>query len=551
AGNRLRLYAGGDVVSLLIKGVTKLSELVIDANKDWAIKGIDSLSYVIIEDGADHYMRLPSLTTAQRDGLAAAVGMTIWNSDNTQIEKYDGSDWGAMGMSGVSVRKNTQMPVVGSRPQLNFMEGADIDIQVADNPSDDEIDISISAKYPTRFKTFIPSDAVLPGADMPALATVTGTNFAYDVLDFDPTSEEFCYWDSFLTPDYLSENIVVDIFWISAAAAGDVVFGMSVLGRENGEAFDAALGVERTVTTPTGGAGVLNISRIATFSPNWSPKDNIVFKLARKAADGADTIDANDVRVLKAIVSYTAEFSQAFYPLAEPIELTLTASDAWTDMDVSAHIPAGATGVILHIEHRRVSVDNFGLRKKGSTDNRINNMWDESHMWAMIGVDEARQFQYYAGFHSEMDIYLVGYTATGVIFFDNAVQKVPGGFGAWTDVDVSAECPNAIGVIIELVDASAGGKACCVRKNGSTLETKWGITRSHAWAITGVDGAQKYEAWGTDASATFYVVGYITEGAVFPANGVDKTPGNVNVWETVDCSVQAPSAVMLFFLSMQ
>ncbi|MBA7578822.1 hypothetical protein ES708_20688 [subsurface metagenome] len=116
-------------MSLLLKGITKLSELTIDADKDWAIKGIDSLGYVIIEDGAGHYMRLPSLTTVERDALAPATGMAIWNSDNTRVEKYDGSDWGSMGIAGVTVRKNTQMPVIGNRPQLNLIEGAAIDLK--------------------------------------------------------------------------------------------------------------------------------------------------------------------------------------------------------------------------------------------------------------------------------------------------------------------------------------------------------------------------------------------------------------------------------------
>ncbi|GAI02743.1 unnamed protein product, partial [marine sediment metagenome] len=187
-------------MSLLIKaGITKLSELTIDADKDWAIKGIDSLGYVIIEDGAGHYMQLPSLTTAERDGLTPATGMTIWNSDNTQVERYNGSDWGAMGIAGVTVRRNTQMPVIGIRPQLNLIEGAAVGIIIADNPPDDEIDVTISAKYPTRFKLLIPDDASLPTANPAAKATVDGTNFAYDVLDFDHTTEESANWEAYLT----------------------------------------------------------------------------------------------------------------------------------------------------------------------------------------------------------------------------------------------------------------------------------------------------------------------------------------------------------------
>lgn len=532
-------------MSLLLKGVTKLSELIIDANKDWAIKGIDSLSYVIIEDGAGHYFRLPSLTTAQRDGLTPAAGMTIWNSTTTQVERYNGSDWGSMGIAGVTVRKNTMMPVIGNRPQLNLIEGAAVGIQIADNPPDDEIDVTISAKYPTRFMTLIPEDASLPTSNPAAKATVDGTNFAYDVLDFDPGTEESANWEWFLTPDYLSENIVVDIFWESAGA-GDAKFGFSTLGREKGEDWDAALGTEQTVVTTNLGAGKMNKSRIATFAPGWSPGDALLFKLARKAGDAADTIDANDVRVLKVVVSYTGQFAQAFYPLAEPVELTLDTSGSWKDMDVSAYIPAGATGVILHIEKIGANERFIGLRKKGSTDDRHDRMFPDSHLWAMTGVDENRIFQYYVEAFPEAKIWLVGYTATGVVFFDNAYEKVPGGFDSWQDIDVSAECPGAIGVIVELVAPNA---EAAVRQNGSGDDWLSMMVDKHIWAITGCDGSQIFETLLYDASAHLYIIGYVTQGAVFKTNIVDKTPGTIDTWIETDCSADAPSAVMIFFLA--
>ncbi len=544
-------------MSLLVKGITKLSELTIDANKDWNIKGIDSLGYVIIEDGADHYMRLPSLTTAQRDSLTPASGMTIWNSDNTQVEKYDGSDWGAMGIAGVTVRKNTQMPVVGVRPQLNLIEGASIEIKVADNAPDDEIDVTISAKYPTRFKVFIPGNAELtvPGGETGAvLASVGGTNFGYEVLDFDAAAEEVAYWEEYLTPDYLSENIVVDIFWITTDADNGhtAVFGISVLGREKGEAWDAALGAERTVVASNGGAGVLNKARITTFSPGWTKGDVIMVKLARKAADGSDTVD-QDARVLKVVASYTGQFAQSFYPLPEPVELTVSIHGAWAGLDVSEYLPAGATGVILHVGRDGSGggpATPVGFRKPGSTDNRFNDfgeVGDDEHFWAMCGVDENLIFDAYATNVPGMYIYLVGYTATGVVFFDNALVRDVGGDEAWNNIDLSAECPNAIGIIIEI---TGDQEEYSLRKNGSTDTGSKHIAnvRDHVWAIIGCDGGQVIQSWRKTNAVVFYIVGYVTEGAVFFTNGTDM-PDTHAGWEDYNASGAAPSSIMLFFKS--
>lgn len=70
---------------------------------------------------------------------------------------------------------------------------------------------------------------------------------------------------------------------------------------------------------------------------------------------------------------------------------------------------------------------------------------------------------------------------------------------------------------------------------------------SHLWAIVGADGAQKFETILLDANVHLYVVGYVTQGAVFALNGTDKTPGTIDTWTETDCSGDAPSAVMLFF----
>ncbi len=454
------------------------------------------------------------------------------------------------GITGVKVRKNYQMPIIGTRPQLNLVEGAAIDISILDNPPDDEIDIIIGSKVPTRFMTLFPDDAILPTTNPAAKAKIDGTNFSYDVLDFDQATEESCFWERFLTPDYDAENIVLDIYWIATPAAGDVKFGFSVLGREKGETWDAALGTERTVVQPTGGAGVLNKARITTFSPGWSPGDVLLFKLARKAADAADTLAA-DARVVKVVVSYTGQFAQSFYPLPEPVELTKPGALAWGDIDVSAYAPPGATGVILHVVNQTVGGVAFGLRKKGSTDDRTAHFVSD-HLWAAIGIDESRIFQTYYANNGDFHIYLVAYTATGVNFFDNAYDKSLGVTAAWTDIDCSAECPGAIGIIIEVHNTTGVARLYNVRKKGSTdgrysTFPQCSIDANRiAWAIIGCDASQVFQGIISDVGVDFYVVGYVTAGAVFKTNADDISLTEAEVWKEINLSAEAPSGIMAF-----
>jgi hypothetical protein len=475
--------------------------------------------------------------------MASGVGLSDGQIAKLPVATLDqalvrgGAVWGAGTAVGkVRARKNSQMPVTAVRPQINFVEGAAIGLSVADNPADDEIDLTISAKYPTQYIPLIPNDAVLPVALHPTRASVDGANFSYDVLDFDKDTEWSCFWDWFLTPDYLSENIEAYIYWISTGA-GDVKFGVRTLGREKSEAWDAALGTEQTVVQTNAGAGLVNIAKINTFSPNWAPNDNVIFKLARKAADGADTLNA-DARVLKVVIKYTGQFSQSFYPLSATVDISPGAG-LWQTVDVSAYVPKGATGVILHL---RSGVS--GLRKKGSTDARIDGFYVGAHTWAAVGIDANLQFECYGG--GAGTLLLVGYTASGVVFFDNAYDKTPGATLAWIDINCSVECPNAIGIIVELtVPAADPNPYPQIRNNGSADDFA-GATRYHEWQIIGCDGAQIFEGKIRDLTQKMYVVGYVTSGASFKVNATTKSVALANVWTTLDFSVEAPHGIMLF-----
>jgi len=171
-------------------------------------------------------------------------------------------------------------------------------------------------------------------------------------------------------------------------------------------------------------------------------------------------------------------------------------------------------------------------------------MANNAHFWAMVGVDETRKFQAYIG-SANIDIYLVGYTGTGVYFFDNAYDKSLGVINTWTNIDLSAECPGAIGVIVEII--SAGLNQYGLRKNGST-DARYFDGISHVWAIIGCDAAQIIQGFIGNLDVDFFVVGYVTEEAVFKTNADNKSLGaTVGAWTDINCAAEAPSSIMLFF----
>ena len=235
--------------------------------------------------------------------------------------------------------------------------------------------------------------------------------------------------------------------------------------------------------------------------------------------------------------------AQTFFPI-DPVNKTPGAI-AWQDVDCSANIPSGATGVILHYTHDydADALYAFGLRKNGSTDNRIGDTGRYDHLWAMIGVDANRIFEVYLENLTYQRIYLVGYTMSGATFFTNAYDKSLSTYGAWTDIDCSTEAPSAIALIFEHDQGNNYNKTCGYRKNGST-DARQGIWARHSGfgQTWGCDANQIVEAYVSDSYCDTFLLGYITDGITTYTNAIDYSLGTINTW--LDLTALPVTAVM-------
>ena len=216
---------------------------------------------------------------------------------------------------------------------------------------------------------------------------------------------------------------------------------------------------------------------------------------------------------------------QSFYEIT-PVDVS-PATGAWRDVDLSAHIPVGATGALFHVVNKSVGGDyKIGLRKKGSTDSVTYDAYHSSHFWAAIGVDANRIVNIYIE-HGDEDVYVTGYTMAGVTFFTNAVDKTLAGTGAWTDIDCSGEAPGAKALIFEIFNT--GSYSYGLRNNGST-DSRISPMTYHSWAIVGCDNAQICEGYRSGSTVYFRLVGYITSGVTFNVNATNMSMGGTGAY---------------------
>lgn len=118
----------------------------------------------------------------------------------------------------------------------------------------------------------------------------------------------------------------------------------------------------------------------------------------------------------------------------------------------------------------------------------------------------------------------------------------------WQQVDldnyVAGLSSNVTGVILEAYANNDGSCYVGYRKHGSTDNFVDEMQVYKSCAFVGVDANHIFEIYQAELSrASFYILGYTTEGFVFFDNAVAKVATIENAWEDVDCSIICPSAV--------
>jgi hypothetical protein len=233
-----------------------------------------------------------------------------------------------------------------------------------------------------------------------------------------------------------------------------------------------------------------------------------------------------------------------FFDDAEVVDVTPGSAGSWVDVDVSAYIPAGATGVLLKTHNSGVVHRNCNFRKNGSTDaytdNIIHGLEASYNSFEMTGVDGSRIFETNVENITDVQVYLIGYTGAGITFFDNyhSLSELPVVF---EDIDCSAFIPvGATGVIVRTDSQDFK----FVRGKGSTDSYPVYDFTAHGTEVIKLNSSRVFEAYESEEDIYLYVIGYITDGVTFNLNRSYIGNSGDSIYSAVEIP---PSAGGLFY----
>ncbi len=227
----------------------------------------------------------------------------------------------------------------------------------------------------------------------------------------------------------------------------------------------------------------------------------------------------------------------AFNYLPAPADVSVGVAGAWVDVDVSTYVPPGATGVLVLVRNPTAGDRAYGIRKNGSTDpwESESTLINSQQTWLMTGLDPDGVFEIYAE-NTALEFYLYAYTMNSVQFLTDRIDKSVAP-SAWTDVDITADTgvDTAIGAVFTVLNRSGSAQRFALRRQGSGDDRYSALEKNAATlGLIGVDGADQAEMRIESSLVDLYLVGYVTHGAVFIANGVDKSTSSAGAYQDVD-----------------
>jgi hypothetical protein len=224
------------------------------------------------------------------------------------------------------------------------------------------------------------------------------------------------------------------------------------------------------------------------------------------------------------LVGYTENDATLF---TNAYDKSQTTTGAWTDLDLSSELPAGAVAAIFEVFNLAAVWRSWGLRKKGSTDDRYGDLGGGLHVYFIVGVDSNRKCQFKIE-SNEIDFYLVGYLSSGTAE-TNGIDRSLGVTGAYTDITEAGAPSGATGAFVEF-DTTEYWKYYAARKNGSAWDKYCLVPANKCAIFVGVDGNKKWEGKIEAVTHDFYTLGYFVPGIVEKTSsdtgaGVDAESG--------------------------
>jgi hypothetical protein len=267
---------------------------------------------------------------------------------------------------------------------------------------------------------------------------------------------------------------------------------------------------------PSGATGVVlhivnketTISIYAGYRKNGSTD---AYKYQNKSSHFWTAVGVDGSRILELYIgdtTYIDVYLVGYYTsdavfFTNNVDKSISATLAWTDIDISSNTGTDtAIGAIVKIICTNTSIYTFGLRKNGSSDNRVKELYYQTA--DIIGVDGSEILEGYIS-NTYVDFYLLGYIISDSTFNTNATDVSLSSTGAWTDL--SALPSGAIGGYIE---ATRTPYSFGLRKKGTSESIYYAPNYGLCCAIVEADSSRIIEGKISSTTLDFFLVGYPT-----------------------------------------
>ncbi len=205
----------------------------------------------------------------------------------------------------------------------------------------------------------------------------------------------------------------------------------------------------------------------------------------------------------------------------DPVDVSPGTLNSYVDIDVSAHVSAAATGIMLRMVNLSAGTALAFVRPNGSTAWPTFEPSTGTHAMLYCGVVSGI-FEIYSD-DADLIFYLEGYFEEDAEFYINPPALETSEVDTWTDVDIT---PHTTGTPIAALLSnycSNSTKLLGIRKKGST-DTFIDSPLGGVGLIVAVDAAQKYQEYQTWVSGCdVYLMGSLLSDAVIHTNRINRS----------------------------
>ena len=285
------------------------------------------------------------------------------------------------------------------------------------------------------------------------------------------------------------------------------------------------------------------------FQPNaWDPSENITLDAKLFPAQKGGTSATIIVATPNGVAAKSSFGADGFFWFVNAPDVSLTTTASWQDIDLSAHVPTGTTGVIVEVVNTGNTGDLSGvIRGKEDARDYMSNviyeaMVGETHRWQIVKVDSNLLIQGYIE-NTNIDFKLRGYTlGSDPSYFSNPPDVTPATKGQWETVDVTANVDSDADGVILFVDSTEGGeKEYALREMGSTFLDPSGPDKnllsrySNTMYLVGINAADQFQVWLEEVlTMKIYLIGQTKGSVIYNLEDVAVADPTTGSWQEVD-----------------